>query len=185
MALGIFTIDTILSEWNLQKRADAFLSRRDINVKTWCEDRLQDGWDEDDLETLFWLYNTFWWRWREGYYGDIGIRLKKGEVCLRPTTLHYAPSSNSMSQMGLDSLDTWPVGWSWCTASAWDDSWGPDLRVCEIDREAVVWFRKGFSNAFFMFLTLTCPKPGRLCSWSVVTLETFAKLWNKSIRGLS
>ena len=112
----------------------------------------------------------------------------KRKIWLQPQlSLGNSPSSNSMSQTGLGSLEKWPVGWSWCAASAWDDSRTADLRVCEVDREAVVWFRKGFSNAFLMFLTLTWPKPGRLCSWSVVTLEIFAKLWfsiNQSVRGV-
>ena len=34
--------------------------------------------------------------------------------------------------------------------------------------ELVDWLRKGVSNAFLIFLTLTCPNPGKFCSWSGV-----------------
>jgi hypothetical protein len=46
--------------------------------------------------------------------------------------------------------------------------------------ELVDWLRKGFSNAFLIFLTLTCPNPGRFWSWSGVAWLIFAKLYRRS-----
>ena len=42
----------------------------------------------------------------------------------------------------------------------------------------VALFLTGLSNAFFIFLTLTCPNPGRFRSWSGLALDMFAKLFS-------
>jgi hypothetical protein len=47
----------------------------------------------------------------------------------------------------------------------------------DCDRKALVaLLRKGFSNASFIFFTLTCPKPGRVCRRSAELLAISAKL---------
>jgi hypothetical protein len=46
-------------------------------------------------------------------------------------------------------------------------------------KEVVALFRNGFSNASFIFFTLTCPNPGRFCRRSVGVLAISAKLYHK------
>jgi hypothetical protein len=60
-----------------------------------------------------------------------------------------------------------------CSVGA-DVSWS-----CDTERGSVLvaLFLTGLLNAFLIFLTLTCPNPGRFRNWSGLALEMFEKLF--------
>ena len=61
--------------------------------------------------------------------------------------------------------------------SAWDlRAWNCEDATCVEESGVVALFLNGLSNAFFRFLTLTCPNPGRLRSWSGVAFAMPEKL---------